>query len=297
MKVDYINGMNRLIELIRECIQEVRMEEGIKFGASINVSYDKDNENYVNTSTLSNPTYTKKIIDGITVYSIFLRKQSPDRNESNDGNPLLYAMKGEKGWHFKPIGVSDVFYRLIGEIVDNFLQDKSGKFGTTVVLPSTNNLNKMFSNIIKGKIKNIRIIDDLIFKLTVEEVRDSIGMPNSPFYQRYRRTKQTMQSALNKFNAYCRKMKDGYFQFHLIVDRDMRKVITQTMKLNIGLAGFYADAINNKDVLLLDDSITNGGSMNEAMKIIRENYASKSITILTLISPLYNSDGTRLGDI
>lgn len=294
MEFDSIDSLNKLIDIIFECIEKVRISEGIKVDPFRNVSYDKEHENYVDTSTATNPTYTKKIIKGITVYSIFQRKQSPEYDDKSDGNPLLYAMKREKGYHFNPKKDYMIFCRLIGDIVDNFIKDKSGRFGTTIVLPSTNELNMTFANIVKGKIRNTKIIDDLIFKMTVEEVRDCIGMPNSPFYQRYGRSKKDFSKALHIFDSYCKGMKDGYFRFHLIKDLDMRKVITQTMKLNPASAGSYADAINEKDILLLDDSITNGNSMNEAIKIIRDNYAPKSITVLTLMSPLYTYDGKRL---
>lgn len=48
------------------------------------------------------------------------------------------------------------------------------------------------------------------------------------------------------------------------------------------------EAINDKNILIIDDSITNGQTLREAYKIIAEGYEPKSITILTLMSPLYN---------
>lgn len=81
-------------------------------------------------------------------------------------------------------------------------------------------------------------------------------------------------------------MKDGTFRLHLIKDMNMRKTIEHTIKLSDRFYGKYMEAINGKNILIVDDSITNGQTITEAYKIIAECYEPKSITILTLMSPL-----------
>lgn len=287
-------SQTELLKLLKESMMEVIMREGIipdPFKKT--VSYDPDHENYVNTSLSSNPTYTEKVVNGIKVYSIFQRLQSPD-GSIGDGNPLSYSFKKEKGWRFNSKGTYDIFYKLIGQIIDKFLREHPGRFNTTIILPSSNSFNKDFSSIVKSKIKHTIIIDDLISKMTIEEVYDCITTLNSPFYMKYGRDKKTFMKALSDFNRYCKNMRSEYYKAHYIKDRDMRKVITQTMKINDARTGAYLEAINDKDILLLDDTITNGNSINEAVNIIKEYFAPKSITVLTVMSPLYNSDGTKL---
>lgn len=84
------------------------------------------------------------------------------------------------------------------------------------------------------------------------------------------------------------------FQFHKIGDMEMRKVIEHTIKLSDEFYGKYIDAINGKNVLVIDDSLTHGNTIREACKIIANAYTPKSITVLTLFSPLYEEDGEVL---
>ena len=67
----------------------------------------------------------------------------------------------------------------------------------------------------------------------------------------------------------------------------MRKVIEHTIKISDELYGKYIDAINDKNILIIDDSLTFGNTIREACKIITEAYTPRTITVLTLFSPLY----------
>ena len=84
------------------------------------------------------------------------------------------------------------------------------------------------------------------------------------------------------------------FQFHKIADLEMRKVIENTIKLNDQYYGKYIDAINDKNVVIVDDSITLGQSLKESYNIIQTYYSPKSISVVTLFSPLYDSEGKKL---
>lgn len=288
---------NNLIALIKECISENAellrkiMREGyIPDEENKTISYTDKNEDYTDTSLLTNPTYTIKVVDGIPIYSIFQRKEAPNR-EPGDGNPLLYSLKREKVGGLRLRKMKNRIYSLIGQIIDKFISDKSDRFGTTIVLPSTNDLNTTFSTIVKGKMRRTMIIDDLIDKMTVEEVYETILDSDSEFRKFYGKN---FMKALRKFKFYCGQMKNGIFRYHLIPDMEMRKHISHTMSLNPNSLGRYSDAINGKDILLLDDSITNGDSFREAIDIIKNYYSPHSITGLTISSPLYDSSGKNL---
>lgn len=248
-------------ELLKESIKEVLIREGIvSEHFSRTVVCALDHESHVNFSLLSNPTYTEKVVNGITVYSL----------------------KKETGWRYMSMRIYNVLYKLIGDIIDKFLREHPGNYNTTIVLPSSTSFNKVLANIVKDKIKYTIVIDDLIVKLTVEEVYECITTPNSPFYQMYGKSRKTFMEALNDFNRFCKNMKDGYFRTHLIKDQKMKEVITQTMKINVPQVGTYLEAIDNKDIFLLDDTITHGNSMSEAVAIIKEYFKPKSITVITI---------------
>ena len=81
------------------------------------------------------------------------------------------------------------------------------------------------------------------------------------------------------------------FRFHLIKDMEMRKVIEHTIKISDEFYGQYVDAINEKNILIIDDSIALGSTIKQACQIITDAYTPKSISVLTLFSPLYTSSG------
>ena len=86
----------QLRKVIRESFEEV-LNEGIDFDVETKtVSFNPSHEENVDTSLENNPTKDEELIPGIPVWSIFKRK----RGNGGDGNPLLYALKGEN-WTFK----------------------------------------------------------------------------------------------------------------------------------------------------------------------------------------------------
>ena len=48
----------------------------------------------------------------------------------------------------------------------------------------------------------------------------------------------------------------------------------------------YAEFINDKDILVLDDTISSGTTISEYCKNIMETFTPKSLTVITLFSPI-----------
>ena len=86
-----------LTKIIKECINRI-VDEGIDVDTEkMEVGFNPNHQEYVNTN---DPWYPKPIyntIDGKKIISIFERKTTED---GSDGNPLIYALKGNK-WHFR----------------------------------------------------------------------------------------------------------------------------------------------------------------------------------------------------
>lgn len=61
-----------------------------------------------------------------------------------------------------------------------------------------------------------------------------------------------------------------------------------TFKLSTSRYAEYANLINDKNVLFIDDTISRGQTIKEACSIIKDSYKPKSVSVLTLISPLDN---------
>ena len=134
---------------------------------------------------------------------------------------------------------------------------------------------------------NVTFIGDALTKLTTEEVYHiAVDTKDSIFREAF---KGHMNDAVITLKRYLDEMdehKDGYFVRHYVRNSKMRKILDQTFKLSTSRYAEYANLINDKNVLLLDDTISRGQSIQEACKIIESSYNPKSVSVLTLMSKL-----------
>ena len=80
--------------------------------------------------------------------------------------------------------------------------------------------------------------------------------------------------------------RNGTFSRHFIKDPNMRNILDMTLKVSEDSYARFANTINGQHVLLIDDTISRGQTINNACNILMESYAPKSITVLTLLSRL-----------
>lgn len=271
-----------LRKIIENTVKNV-IKEGIEVDIHRNVRVTDKHEKLVDTSANDNPTVLTDFIPNVTVWSIFKRRD----DGWGDGNPLLYALKNERGYKLE--NQRKVFSR-IEYIVKKFFSKNNG-VNVTIAIPSTNQLNKSFGEIVARNCSNPQYIDNLFIKLSTEEVADYVFEENSLFRQHYG---QFFEQRYNELKSYFRKMPHDTFQFHKVENMEMRKVIEHTIKLSDEYHGKYVEAINDRNVLIIDDSLTMGQTIKEACKIITTAYTPKSITVLTLFSPLYEEGGEKL---
>lgn len=262
--------------------QEIMME-GIDVGLDRRVTMTDKHEKLVNTSLEYNPTYSDNVIDGVRVWSIFQRKQGLPSD--GDGNPMLYALKKEKNYVMTNPKIVNA---RIESIANKFFSMNQG-LDVTIMVPLSNSLNKYFAGVIGKRCNNPVYISNVLVKMTIEEIDDFIFEEDSAF-RRYYGNK--FLDAYQLFKNYCNRMPNG-FQFHKIGDLTMRSVIENTIKLNDQYYGKYIEAINDKNVVIVDDSITLGQSLRESYEIIQTYYSPKSICVITLFSPLYDSEGKK----
>lgn len=227
----------------------------------------------------------KKTIKGITIYSVFKRS----RDTESDGNPLIYALKGESGWKFQDENNKNEFLsRLdtkVSIISKNFL-DKD----TTVLTPSSRNLNKLLGNLLKKNLNHITLLDDVVRKMTIGEVYKYILEDDSEFRKNYKDFR--LSRAYKDFLLYCKKSIDGYteevdmmeepFKLHFIDDATMRSYITKTLKVETN--DDYFDKLDGKNVIIIDDTVYSGNSIRQMIREIKTCYKPKSISVLTLFS-------------
>ena len=275
--------MKKLNKIIKDAVGRAVnsvLNEGIDFDYDkMTVSYNPSHEENVDTSLINNPTKDKGIIPGIPVWSIFKRK----RGMYGDGNPLVYALKGE-GWTFRSEKDRLAIEKQFNDIATKFAQIYP--IGVTIVIPSGNKLNYHIAKVIMSKSKNAELLEGAICKLTTEEVNDIVLAKNSYFRQIYR---NNFNAAYRQLCIYFEEMdekRDGTFSRHLIKDKNMRNVLLNTLKISPDRYAKDSKIINGQDILIIDDTISRGQTIKEACQIMLESYAPKSITVLTLLSRL-----------
>lgn len=267
-------------KIINEAINKV-INEGIDFDPQTKtVSYNPTHENNIDTSIENNPTMDGDIVSNIQVWSIFKRK----KGLRGDGNPLVYALKGEGGWTFRNeddrVAIEQQFEAIASKFATMY------PIGVTILMPSGNILNNHIAEVVMSKSKNAELIEGVICKMTTEEVDNIVLDFNSKFREYY---KDNFNSAYYQLCEYLDQMDEqrkGTFSRHLIKDSEMRDVLDFTLKVSSDRFAEFANKINGQDILIIDDTISRGQTIKEACKIMLESYSPKSITVLTLLSKL-----------
>lgn len=227
------------------------------------VKINLSHENGIDTSTINNPLYTK--INGYDVISIFTRK----KYQRSDGNPLLYALKGLNDWKIEKFDI-DILLKQFIKIAEKI----DPVYDTIIKIPSKNDLNNIFMNRLNKIIKCDNNITTLLTKLDPEIVwMEGVDFANM--------SREEIEILENEFT----KMGD-YFSFKLIPIK-FRKYIKKIYDENyIHDQLDVADKINNKKILILDDTIASGQTISLFTKQILDMYAPNEVTIITLFSKL-----------
>lgn len=270
---------NNVIDDAVDSVVNSFLHEGIDFDPqNRTVAYNPSHEDYFDTSVENNPTADGEIVPCVQVWSVFKRKRGELRE---DGNPLIYALKSE-GWTFRTEKDREAVERQFDLVASKFAS--MYKIGITVLIPSGNGLNKYIADIVLSKSKGGELIDGVICKLTTEEVNDIVLDFKSKFREHYKEGFNSAYYRLGKFLDQMDEERNGTFSRHLIKDSEMRDVLDFTLKASTDRYAEFANKINGQNILIIDDTISRGQSIKEAVNIIRESYAPQSITVLTLLS-------------
>ena len=270
----------KIVRLTERELNKV-VNEGIDFNPKTKtVAYNPSHEENVDTSLDNNPTVDRELVQGVNFWSIFKRKQGL----RGDGNPLVYALKNEGGWHFRSQEDANAIEKQFHLIAEKFAS--MYPIGVTIIIPSGNELNNHIAEVVMSKSENAQLINGVICKMTTEEVDDIVMQDDSTFREYYG---DSFNAAYKQLCMYLNKMDEerkGAFSRHFIKDPDMRNVLDMTLKVSEDRYAEFANKINGQHVLLVDDTISRGQTIKRACQIMRESYAPKSITVLTLLSSL-----------
>lgn len=264
---------NNLLSYSEFLKQKEQLENEVSFvieGVNIDkykkiITVDLSHKNNVDTSISLNPTYST--IDGYPVISIFKRKKNI---ELGDGSPLIYALKDIQNWKIDKKEIIKLLRQFI------LITDKiKPKYDTIISIPSSNPLNQIFLYRLNKIIKcEHSITNGLFTKMMTSEVVENIDWNTMTPYQ------------AEELEKHLEQIEDDYFTFKNIPPylRGFIKNIWKDKTSKHGLE--YASMINDKDVLILDDTISSGQTISTFCQNVINNYAPKSITIITLFSKL-----------
>jgi phosphoribosylpyrophosphate synthetase len=219
------------------------------------VKFTDENEDYVDTS-LNNPSVSDKAI------SIFKRKKDITKLVS-DGNPLVYALKGIKGWSIPQEDVNNLWER-----IDDVLNKIPNEFDVVVMPESNSGLVSLFAEHVSKRFNDLEILRECLLKRTLEEVIDDINWVDFNEDERNQIT-----DAFKKMNIY---FESKYFPKQLAdrFEASIYKTSKDSKALNI----------MNKRVLMLDDVVSSGMTLSHCANVLKHEYFPKSITNIVLFS-------------
>ena len=219
----------------------------------------------VNTDISSNPTST--IIHNISIHSIYKRVKT--RSNQWDGNPLIYALKNQKGYSLSRTELKKFLYSFY-YILNKLLHDKT--YDLILVLPSSSNVAKGVSKRVSRCLAKKLVVQDIFEKQSIAEVIDKIDIDIV--------TNRSKQKELKRQLSKLQK-----------VDRDktfsMKNVPPKVREYfsPIKLQSKF-DFTQYKNILIVDDLLATGNSIKSARDIIVKQNSKVNIEGLCLFSGL-----------
>ena len=275
--------MKNLVDLIKESFINTDINEYDNYiieGLNIDhnekiVSLTDSHNKGLDLSLINNPVYST--YKGYNVISIFKRTKLYDINDvQRDGNPFIYALKNKNGWKFK---ITD---KEIHKYIKRFLEickKIKSSYDTIIITPSSSDINEKFMKAISNQVNCKDIINEYFVKLSKEEIIDDDLIDKDQIQNDYG---NNYTKVLAEINRSFRRMKGESFEAKYVKKEYLKyiKYISTNSNDNI------RDKIDNKDILLLDDTISSGETLSQCIEGIISNFNPKSITIITLLSQL-----------
>lgn len=237
------------------------------------VSLTDNHNSGVDFSLVNNPVYDKH--NGYDVIYIFKRTPLTDINNTRrDGNPFIYALKNKNGWKFNI--TSEEINKYIRRFL-NICKKIKDKYDTIIITPSASDLNEKFMKAISRQVDANNIINEYFVKLSKEEIIDDDLIDIERIRNDYG---NSFNKVMSEIHRSFRRMKGKTFEAKYVKKEYLKyiKYIETNGDDNI------RKYIDDKDILLLDDTISSGETVSQCINGILSNFIPKSITIITLLS-------------
>ena len=222
------------------------------------------------------PVYSKTE-EGYPVISIFKRSKYENEAHDTDENPLIYALKEYNGWKLKN-GKKDISNFLCRFVcIAHGIQEG---FDTIIMIPSQNELNNRFLHYLTRIIPKQCVLKRQFVYLYPEEVSELINykaiQTDFPNEEEYQTVVEQLEHAIAEQDS------NKWFTFRLVPTK-LRKYIGQVICQQEPIIDLSIH-INDKDILILDDTIAEGTTISLMCRCILEMYTPKSVSVITLFS-------------
>ena len=227
----------------------------------------------IDFSLVNNPVYDKH--NGYDVISIFKRTSLTDiNNTQRDGNPFIYALKNKNGWKFNI--TSEEINKYIRRFL-NICKKINNKYDTIIITPSASELNEKFMKAISRQVDANNIINEYFVKLSKEEIIDDDLIDIERIRNDYG---NSFNKVMSEIHRSFRRMKGETFEAKYVKKEYLKYIKYIETNGDDDIRKY----IDDKDILLLDDTISSGETVSQCINGILSNFIPKSITIITLLS-------------
>ena len=237
------------------------------------VSLTDTHNSGIDFSLVNNPVYDKH--NGYDVISIFKRTSLTDiNNTQRDGNPFIYALKNKNGWKFNI--TSEEINKYIRRFL-NICKNIKNKYDTIIITPSASELNEKFMKAISRQVNANNIINEYFVKLSKEEIVDDDLIDIERIRRDYG---NSFNKVMSEIHRSFRRMKGETFEAKYVKKEYLKYIKYIETNGDDDIRKY----IDDKDILLLDDTISSGETVSQCINGILSNFMPKSITIITLLS-------------
>jgi len=239
---------------------------GIDITDDNQILFNNNHQKLVNTDINSNPTIT--IVHNISIHAIYKRVKT--RSNQWDGNPLIYALKSQRGYRLSRSELKKFLYSF-HYILNKLLQDKS--YDLILVLPSSSNVAKGVSKKVSRCLANDLVVQDIFEKQTIGEVIDKIDIGMVTNKGKQKELKRQLSKLQKADRSKTFSMKN--------VPPKVREYFNP-----IKLKSKF-DFTQYKNILIVDDLLATGNSIKSARDIILSQNSKVKIEGLCLFSGLW----------
>lgn len=238
---------------------------GIDITDDNQILFNDTHQKLVNTDINSNPTTT--IIHNISIHSIYKRVKT--RSNQWDGNPLIYALKSQKGYRLSRSELKKFLYSFY-YILNKLLQDKS--YDLILVLPSSSNVAKGVSKRVSSCLDKDLLVQDIFEKQSVGEVVDKIDIEIVTNKGKQKELKRQL-SKLQKID------RDKTFSMKNVPPKVREYFNPIKLQSEFNFTQY-------QNILIVDDLLATGNSIKSARDIILNQNSKATIEGLCLFSGL-----------